>query len=110
MRSASGRTIPARSLWRIWKAVSHAVRIARQAIELLETSHITFPRPEAEHLLAIKTGRLPYKEVADEIDRLLPEVEIAAAASRLPDQADEAWIEELIVDQYLGAIQAWRRT
>lgn len=93
-----------------WKAVSHAVRIARQAIELLETGHITFPRPEAEHLLAIKTGQLPYKEVADEIDRLLPEVETAAAASRLPDQADEAWIEELIIDQYLGAIQAWRRT
>lgn len=29
-----------------WKALSHAVRVGRECIELLTTGHITFPRPE----------------------------------------------------------------
>ena len=40
-----------------WKALSHAVRVAHEAIELFDTGRITFPRPEAPHLLAIKQGR-----------------------------------------------------
>lgn len=80
-----------------WKALSHAVRIARQAVELLETGHVTFPRPEAEHLLAIKMGVLAYQPVADEIDRLLIDVEAAAKDSSLPTVADLAWIDETVL-------------
>lgn len=80
-----------------WKALSHAVRIARQAIELLDTHKVTFPRPEAKHLLAIKTGQLDYKEVAEEIDELLPQVESASLCSSLPEEPDRDWIEALLL-------------
>ena len=66
-----------------WKALSHAVRVGRQAIELLTTGSVTFPRPEAKHLIAIKTGQLTYQLVADEIELLLREVEQAALISTL---------------------------
>lgn len=79
-----------------WKALSHAVRVARQAIELLRTGAVIFPRPEAEHLLAIKLGRLPYQAVAEEIDDLLPAVEREAEASTLPAAADLAWIDDFV--------------
>lgn len=78
-----------------WKALSHAVRIANQAIELLSTGHVTFPRPEAGHLLAVKAGQLPYAEVGEEIDRLLVEVEEAEERSTLPASADQEWIDDL---------------
>lgn len=87
-----------------WKAVSHAVRIARQAIELLTTGEVIFPRPDAAHLLAIKTGQLPYRPVADEIDRLLPEIEAAAERSNLPDAPDAVWIEGFIADAHRAVI------
>ena len=64
-----------------WKALSHAVRVGRQAIELLETGTITFPRPEATHLKAIKCGTLAYQPVAEEIESLLIAVEQAAERS-----------------------------
>lgn len=91
-----------------WKAVSHAVRIANQAIELLGTGHVTFPRPEAEHLLAIKTGKVPYADVAKEIDALLIEVEEAAASSELPAKPDLAWIDQQVISAYARvAVEAY---
>jgi hypothetical protein len=83
-----------------WKAVSHAVRIGRQAIELFDTGTVIFPRPDAAYLLEIKTGSRPYREVADEIDRLLPEVEAAAHRSLLPDAPDLEWIDDFVAMTY----------
>jgi hypothetical protein len=37
-----------------WKAMQHAVRVCREAEELLLHRTITYPRPEAELLLAIR--------------------------------------------------------
>ncbi len=83
-----------------WKALSHAVRVARQAIELLRTGEVIFPRPEAAHLRAIKLGELPYAQVAEEIDDLLPAVEREAALSTLPETADIAWIDDFVAEVY----------
>jgi len=81
-----------------WKAMSHAVRIARQAVEFLETRHVTFPRPEAAHLLAIKRGQVPYLEVGEEIETLLEAVERAALNCDLPDAPPEGLIDDFIAD------------
>jgi RNA repair pathway DNA polymerase beta family protein len=79
-----------------WKALSHAVRVATQALELLSTANITFPLPNAEHILAIKMGALPYQAVAAEIEELLVRVEEAAAKSSLPESADREWIDDFV--------------
>lgn len=81
-----------------WKALSHAVRVGRQAIELLSSGVVTFPRPEAAHLISIKTGCLPYQAVAEEIEDLLALVEIEAARSTLPETADIQWIDDFVAD------------
>lgn len=87
-----------------WKALSHAVRVATQAIELLRTGVVEFPRPDAEHLLAIKLGKLPYQQVAEEIDDLLPAVEREADRSTLPASADLAWIDDFVATVYRSEI------
>ena len=83
-----------------WKAMSHAVRIARQAVEFLGTGRVVFPRPEAAHLLAIKRGDLPYLAVADEIERLLGDVEAATSRTPLPEAVDLAPAEDFVADLY----------
>jgi ribosome-binding protein aMBF1 (putative translation factor) len=87
-----------------WKALSHAVRVGNQAIELLETHYVTFPLPNREHILDIKLGRLQYQAVAEEIEELLVKVEDAAAKSTLPDSPDLRWIEDFVYDSYLSEI------
>lgn len=87
-----------------WKALSHAVRIGHQALEFLHEHHITFPRPEAEHLIAIRQGLVPLEEVTEEIERLLHDVEEASTHSTLPDTYDQKIIDGFIEYLYLKQI------
>jgi hypothetical protein len=80
-----------------WKALSHAVRIGREAAELLHTGRLQFPLSSAPRLLAIKLGQVPYDEVTEEVEAVLAEVEAAAATSPLPDKPDTAAAEALVL-------------
>jgi hypothetical protein len=85
-----------------WKALSHAVRVGREAIELFQSGRITFPLKDADHIRRIKTGELPYETVAAEIENLLSEVEVAATQSALPEEPDIALMEDIILRAYQG--------
>lgn len=87
-----------------WKALSHAVRVGTQAIELLQTGNVTFPLPNAKHVLAIKMGKLPYQDVAAEIEGLLEAVESEAARSSLPAAPDTEWIDDFVARVYKEAV------
>ena len=83
-----------------WKALSHAVRVGHEALELLSTSTITFPLPNAAHILKIKQGSVTYPIVAEEIEGLLTQVEAASEKSTLRDTADWDFIDELVLEAY----------
>jgi hypothetical protein len=83
-----------------WKALSHAVRVATQAVELLTTGHVTFPSPNADHIMAIKLGHRSYQDVAAEVEQCLVDVETAAAISTLPEDVDRVWIDDFVVRTY----------
>lgn len=87
-----------------WKAVSHAVRVARQAIELLETGNITFPRPDADELLRIKLGEIRYSEVSVTLENLVARVEEVSLTSVLPETADFKLHDYLVNMFYLKQI------
>ena len=87
-----------------WKALSHAVRIGHQAIEFLTYHHITFPRPEAQHLLAIKQGQISFQQVAEEIEQLLIGVQEAEKLSSLPENYDQRLIDDFLEQLYLEQI------
>jgi hypothetical protein len=87
-----------------WKAVSHAVRVGEQAIELLQTGIITLPRPNADYLTAIKTGQFPYKKIAEELEILLDSVEKESIISKLPDEPDYQFMNGFIYDCHVDVI------
>lgn len=89
-----------------WKALSHAVRVGREAIELFGTGRIVFPLSYADHLMQIKRGALSYAAVTDEIEQLLEAVEAAATASPLPEVPDEAAMEALVLHAYRAKVVA----
>lgn len=89
-----------------WKALSHAVRVGHEALELLTTGHITFPLPNAAHIRSIKIGEWPYAVVAEEIESLLERVEAAEKVSMLPEKADQSTIDEIVWDAYRAAVTA----
>jgi len=85
-------------------AISHAVRVAYEAIELMETGHVTLPLPNAAHVTAIKTGQIPYSEVALELEQLLVRAQAAAASSPLPDEPDQNFIDQLVAHTYTNVV------
>ena len=89
-----------------WKAVSHAVRVARQAIELLQTGRITFPRPDADELREIKQGHRDYNDVSPMLEALVEQVEAEAERSQLPEKSDIRELESIVIAFYAKAIEA----
>lgn len=83
-----------------WKALSHAVRVNSEAMELLETSEITFPCQNKDLLLKIKKGELPYEQVAEMIEEGLAKLYEAHEKSPLPDKPDQEFVDDLIYDVY----------
>jgi hypothetical protein len=87
-----------------WKALSHAVRVGREALELLATGRITLPLPYAPEILAIKRGEVAYAQVAETIDQLLVDVEAAALTSPLREEPDQDFIDDLIAEAYRAKV------
>ena len=87
-----------------WKALCHAVRVGREALELLETGRITFPLSYAADILAIKRGERPYEAVGEEIEQLLEAVEGAAVRSALRDEPDRDLIDDLVARTYRTSV------
>jgi hypothetical protein len=83
-----------------WKAMSHAVRVATEAIELATTGFIHFPLLNKDRITKIKLGEINFHEVADEIAILMEEVEIAFAKSSLREKPDYEWIDSLVMSTY----------
>lgn len=88
-----------------WKALMHAVRVQNQAIELLSTAHITFPRPEKDFLLQIRKGELPYKQVAENIEEGFNLLQEASQKSILPKEPNYKLAEEIVLHNYKRMIK-----
>lgn len=88
-----------------WKALSHAVRVNGEAMELLKTNYITFPRPDAATLTQIKTGQIAYEQVAEMIEQGLADLYAAHEQSKLRDEPDYEFVNDLIYDIYSDIVK-----
>ena len=83
-----------------WKALMHAVRVCREAEELLTHHMVSYPRPEAELLLHIRKGELPYQQVAELIEDGMVRLEECQRLSTLPEKPDYYAADELVASAY----------
>nr|WP_250808066.1 nucleotidyltransferase domain-containing protein [Neorhizobium tomejilense] len=82
---------------RDWKSLSHALRIATEGYEYVTTGSITLPVPNRERLLDVKLGRVSLEEVTEEVDSAVRRLEVAAAASTLPEAPDEEFARRIVM-------------
>jgi hypothetical protein len=92
-----------------WKALSHAVRIGHEAVELFTDGRLTLPSPVAPHLLDIKRGVVERERVTDEILEMLARVESLSATSSLPHEADGDFLDGIVMDAYAEIVEARER-
>jgi hypothetical protein len=72
-----------------WKALSHAIRITEQILELCGTGKLTFPRPNAQFLLDVKSGKLTLDEATNYLNDAFSKVDDAIATSILQEKTPE---------------------
>lgn len=87
-----------------WKALSHAIRVGQEALELLHTHTITFPLYDREYIRGVKLGKVGFKQVAAQIESLLVKVEEAEKVSTLPDKPDTEWINDFVYKHYRNEV------
>ena len=87
-----------------WKNLYHSYRVTCQAIELMETGTITFPRPERQFLKAIRLGKIPFPEVSSRIQASREQVLQAAEKSTLFADPDLVYADRIIASCYRSAV------
>jgi len=80
-----------------WKALSHAVRVSKELIEILSFGRVNFPLIDAPLLLRIKRGEVPLEQVQDILDRDLAFIELQTKQSILPDSVDHKFWDDFLV-------------
>lgn len=70
-----------------WKALSHAIRITEQVLELSRTGLLLFPRPNAKFLLDVKSGKVPLDEATAYLTAAFSGVDEAVSASVLQEKS-----------------------
>lgn len=83
-----------------WKALSHAIRVADEAIELLDTHRIEFPLKNANFLLSVKRGEYDFRYVGNYIEERFDMLEHAMKYSTLPKKPDWGVKDEIILKIY----------
>jgi hypothetical protein len=72
-----------------WKALSHAIRITEQILELSKEGTLTFPRPNAAFLKAVKNGEVQLDEATSYLNAKFSKVDDAIANSVLQQRTPE---------------------
>ena len=86
-----------------WKALSHAYRVCCQAIEILQYGKLSLPLRDGdrEMVMAIKLGRVPFKELQPRLEMKLAEVLEWQEMSELPTDFDhQKWCKDFVMKVY----------
>jgi hypothetical protein len=80
------------------KNAYHSIRLLHQGIELMESGTLTFPRPNADELRAIRNGAKTIEELDVRFKELDAQLQVAAEKSSLPTNADRKAINDLYLE------------
>jgi hypothetical protein len=87
-----------------WKALSHAIRVAAEAEELLLTGKLVLPLMEAPYIRQVKEGLRPQAEVDDILETLIENVDAAKGLSKLPAKPNRDVALKLLSDILILAV------
>jgi hypothetical protein len=88
------------------KHASHLFRLIGEGIELLTTKNITFPRPDAQELLAIRHGEYSYDELmvklGDDVDTNFKNIDGSVVLPHSPNRKEADKLCQKLVKERLG--------
>lgn len=90
------------------KNIMHSFRLIRMCTELAQGKGFNLVRTEdRQFLLDIKTHKIPYEEIKDQLDKEKILMDEACAKSTLPDEPDAKFVNDLLLNtrkKYYGLV------
>ncbi len=83
------------------KAAMHTLRLLQECLELVSKGKITFPRPERDFLVKVRTGGFSMQEVVAMAAEMFPQCEEATKTSPLVSEIDRQAVSTLVAEAYL---------
>ena len=96
-----------------WKAISHALRITGQGVEVLSTGKLEFPTGQRAYLLRVKQGLEPEEAVYARLDELFHNLKDAQLETNLPERTPkmnalfQSWLRHTMMEFYLPKMELW---
>ncbi len=90
-----------------FKALSHALRGGLQLKEIYSTGDLVYPLKDREYLMQVKAGSVPFKEIQEQLEDVVEEVEKLASQAKkngMREKADPTFWDNFIRDVYLEEI------
>jgi len=89
-----------------YKALSHALRVSYQGIELLTQGKISLPLREGERAIVsdVKQGNVKFSKVQELIEEALFNLENALESTDLPSRLDKEFLNKIIIDYHKKVI------
>ena len=84
------------------KFAMHFIRLLYECRELVIDQKLTFPRPEKDNLIEIRTGKYTLDEVFRLGEELRSECEARLAESAISEQVDKQELSKILADAYLA--------
>lgn len=76
---------------------AHLIRLLRMGKEILTTGNVLVKRPDAEYLLNIRNGNVPYDTLVSEAEDLMKELDVLYETTILPKKVDINKINALLI-------------
>lgn len=83
-----------------WKALSHAIRVLTEVIELLGLHTIRFPLENAQWLKGIKSGEYELEPILEAIEERIDYIDQLLIITTLPETANQKQVNKLILETY----------
>ncbi len=80
------------------KHAMHLIRLLNMGLEILTEGDCNVLRPENNYLMAIRHGEYTLAHVRQEAEKLFSQLDEAHAKSSLPDEPDQCWVNQLLLD------------
>lgn len=93
-----------------WKALSHALRGGLQLKEIYSTGDLKYPLGQADDILDVKLGKLPFVEVQQMLEDTVDEVEqlsVQAKKNGMPNKVDERFWDKFVYDVYSDEVKRY---
>lgn len=84
------------------KAAMHVMRLLREGVELMDTGKITYPRPDRDWLIEIRSGKYSLEAIKAFAENEFADLDVAQKNSKLQDSCDRDKASQFLTDFYLN--------